>query len=231
MILDISFSKLFLGEEDAVFLFEVVIRTLIMFLVILIGLSLTGKRGVKQLSVFELVVIIGLGSAAGDPMFYKEVGILHAVVVFTTVIVLYKLTTILVAKSPVVEAFIEGKPLKVIEDGQFCLEQLGKNLMGDDEFFIELRLRNVTHLGQVKMAILETSGEMSIFYMADEQVKFGLPIIPDLFKHKQKEITHEAVYSCAFCGNTERISPVAIKICGVCDRKKWVLSINEKRIT
>jgi uncharacterized membrane protein YcaP (DUF421 family) len=46
-------------------------RTGIMFLVIIFGLRLLGKRGVKQLSVFELVVIIGLGSAAGDRCFTK----------------------------------------------------------------------------------------------------------------------------------------------------------------
>ncbi len=231
ILLDISFSEILLGQEEASFLFEVMIRTVIMFLVILTGLSLTGKRGVKQLSVFELVIIIGLGSAAGDPMFYKEVGILQGLVVFIVMITLYKITTLLVAKYPAIEAFVEGKPLKVIEDGQFCIDHFQKDLMGDDEFFSEMRNKNITHLGQVKLAILETSGKMSLFFRADEQVSFGLPILPDLFDHKQKEITHEAVYSCAFCGHTERLQPVEAKICEVCQHKEWVLSINEKRIT
>lgn len=71
-MITIDWSALFLGTEDWSFLTEVALRTFIMFLIIIIGLRFMGKRGVKQLSVVELVVIIGLGSAAGDPMFYKR---------------------------------------------------------------------------------------------------------------------------------------------------------------
>jgi uncharacterized membrane protein YcaP (DUF421 family) len=81
-----SWKELLLGSEEWNFLPEVAIRTLVMFTIILIGLSILGKRGVKQLSVFELVVIIGLGSAAGDPMFYKDVGLIPAIIVFIIII-------------------------------------------------------------------------------------------------------------------------------------------------
>ena len=63
-------EKILLGDEDWYFIPEIMFRTLLMYLVVLIGLRVLGKRGVKQLSIFELVVIISLGSAAGDPMFY-----------------------------------------------------------------------------------------------------------------------------------------------------------------
>ena len=69
-ILTIDWSAILLGSEEWSFLPEVALRTLIMFIIIITGLRFMGKRGVKQLSVVELVVIIGLGSAAGDPMFY-----------------------------------------------------------------------------------------------------------------------------------------------------------------
>lgn len=70
-----------------------------MYLVVLVSLRILGKRGVKQLSIFELVVIVGLGSAAGDPMFYREVGILSAVAVFLVVVIAYKITSYFVNKS------------------------------------------------------------------------------------------------------------------------------------
>ncbi|WP_312083434.1 hypothetical protein [Epilithonimonas hominis] len=63
----LDFKQILLGSEDWNFLLETVLRTSIMFVIIILGLRLLGKRGVKQLSIFELVVIIGLGSAAGDP--------------------------------------------------------------------------------------------------------------------------------------------------------------------
>ena len=73
VILNFDWENLLLGERDWQFLLMVALRTAAMFLVILIGLRMLGKRGVSQLSVFELGVIVGLGSAAGDPMFYKDV--------------------------------------------------------------------------------------------------------------------------------------------------------------
>ncbi|MBP3839941.1 MAG: DUF421 domain-containing protein, partial [Chryseobacterium sp.] len=63
-MLTIDWSAIFLGSEEWSFLPEVALRTLIMFIIIITGLRFMGKRGVKQLSVVELVVIIGLGSAA-----------------------------------------------------------------------------------------------------------------------------------------------------------------------
>lgn len=80
---NVEWKMLLLGEENWSFLLETAFRTLIMFIVILLGLRMLGKRGVKQLSVFELGVIIGLGSAAGDPMFYKDVGLLPGIIVFS----------------------------------------------------------------------------------------------------------------------------------------------------
>lgn len=161
-ILQVSWKELMLGGEEWSFLLETVLRTLIMFTVILISLRLLGKRGVKQLSIFELVVIIGLGSAAGDPMFYKDVGILPALIVFTMVISLYSLITYLIGKSKKFEKLIEGKPVCLIKDGVFSIENFSKEVLGEDEFFAELRMQGVSQLGQIEEAIEESSGNISI---------------------------------------------------------------------
>ncbi|MGI8583969.1 MAG: DUF421 domain-containing protein [Chitinophagaceae bacterium] len=116
-----NWKELMLGGEDWSFLPETVLRSLIMFIVILISLRLLGKRGVKQLSIFELVVIIGLGSAAGDPMFYKDVGILPAIIVFSMVVGLYSLVTYSIGKNKNFEKLIEGKPVCLIKTEYFLL--------------------------------------------------------------------------------------------------------------
>ena len=151
-----NIEQLLLGDEDWNFLLETFFRSIIMFIVLLSGLRLLGKRGVKQLSVFELVVIIGLGSAAGDPMFYKDVGLLPAIIVFAMVIGLYKLVTFLVGKSKNFEHLVEGKPVLLIKDGRFAIENFEKEALAQDEFFAELRMASIKHLGQVELAIIET---------------------------------------------------------------------------
>jgi len=104
-----TWKELLMGGEEWSFLLETVLRTLIMFIVIMISLRILGKRGVKQLSVFELVVIIGLGSAAGDPMFYKDVGILPALAVFTMIVILYTSITYFIGKNKNFEELVEVK--------------------------------------------------------------------------------------------------------------------------
>ncbi|WP_316736976.1 DUF421 domain-containing protein [Pedobacter aquatilis] len=226
-----DFEKMLLGDENWSFIPEIMIRTLIMYLIILFSLRLLGKRGVKQLSIFELVVIISLGSAAGDPMFYKEVGLGSAIFVFAIVVGAYKITAYLVGKSKKVEKIVEGTSTYLIRDGKFSIENFKKEPLAQDEFFSELRQKNITHLGQVKLTIIETSGELSIFYFKDEDVKYGLPILPDDFEKRTEKITEEGYHSCSFCGNTVKVKPTEKLICDKCDKTKWVKSLNEKRVT
>jgi len=210
---------------------EIAIRTIVMFVAILIALAILGKRGVKQLSVFELVIIISLGSAAGDPMFYKEVGILSAFTVFTVVILCYKFTTFLVFKSERIEKLIEGTPICLVRDGKFSITNFKNEPIGYDEFFGEMRQYSVSHLGQIELALIEISGEISLYYHKDEEVQYGLPILPHLYEEQHVQIMKAGIYSCAFCGNTETIEATDKHLCTTCSKDKWVKSINKKRIT
>ena len=224
-----EWNRLLFNDLPANFLYEVIFRSTIMFTVLLLTLKLAGKRGVKQLSIFETVIIIALGSAAGDPMFYEDVGIIPAIIVFMVIIFLYRLVTWLTGKSKKFEEFIEGKTECIIENGKFSIETFKKESLAQDEFFTELRIKSVEHLGQIKNAYMETSGEISIFYYPDENVKFGLPITPSLFKMKNENIPIDGIYSCTFCGNTEK-QKSGDATCKVCQKNEWVAAIKTLRI-
>lgn len=225
-----DWHDLLLGKEHWNFLPEVVLRALIMFVLILISIHLMGKRGIKQLSVFELVVVIGLGSAASDPMLYKEVGIVPAFVIFFIVIGLYRFVTLLIVKNRNFQELVQGKPTYIIENGVFSIENFNKELLVEDEFFADLRMQNVSQLGQVESAIEEISGTISIFYYPDDEVKFGLPIMPDSLEDSSREIKKEGPYACAFCGNTVQLMPATEHECRHCQKNLWVKASNKKRI-
>ncbi len=225
-----DWKQLLLGDEDWDFLIEGAFRTFIMFTIIVISLRLLGKRGVKQLSVFELVVIIGLGSAAGDPMFYKDVGLLPALIVFIMVISLYKLVMYLIGKSKKFEHIVEGSPVCLISEGRFSIDNFKKETLAQDEFFAELRMQGVMHLGQVQLGIIEITGDISLFFYPDDEVKYGLPILPALYDQKIQQIINEQHFACSFCGHTEKLLPVNKHVCPVCKRHEWVEAINKKRI-
>ncbi len=228
---DFDWKGLLLGSEDWSFLPETILRTLIMFIVILTSLRLLGKRGVKQLSVFELVVIIGLGSAAGDPMFYKDVGILPALIVFSIVVSLYSFVTYMIGKNKKFDSLVEGKPVCLIKNGVFSIENFKKETLGEDEFFAELRMQGVSQLGQIEQAIVETSGNISIFYYPDEEVKYGLPVLPDSLESSVQTIADTDHYSCIFCGNTDTLKPAEKNTCPSCEKGQWVKASNRKRIS
>ncbi|RED26629.1 uncharacterized membrane protein YcaP (DUF421 family) [Flavobacterium cutihirudinis] len=225
-----EWNRLFYNDLPANFALEVIFRSTVMFIILLLTLKLAGKRGVKQLSIFETVIIIALGSAAGDPMFYEDVGIIPAAIVFTVIIILYRSVTWLTGKSKKFEEFIEGKTECLINDGKFSIATFKKESLAQDEFFAELRIKSIEHLGQVKHAFIETSGEISVFYYPDEEVKYGLPILPALFNKKNKTISKDGIHACTFCGHTQELQQGNAN-CEICHKDEWVSAIKTFRIT
>ncbi len=221
-------DNIFFGDTGISFTISIILRTFLMFVIILLFLRLLGKRGVKQLSVFELVVILGLGSAAGDPMIYKEVGIVSALVAFAVIVICYKLLTVLVFKYKWIENIVEGKEVYIIKKGKFAIEEFKKESVSKDEFFMELRLQGVFHLGQVEYAILEISGELSVYFFDPQKTKYGLPILPNSLQKTVNVFETGTFYSCTFCGQTVKYQTTNLLTCPQCTRKEWVKASNRK---
>lgn len=218
-----NWQDILFGAEDSIFLVEIAFRTLIMFLLLFAGLRVIGKRAVKQLSIFELLIIIALGSAAGDPMIYKEIGIVYALVVFIIVFLSYWLITKLIEHSEKMETILEGKPYHIIHEGKASKESLKHKELAMDEFFSELRSQHIFHLGQVESAILETTGELSILCYNSADIKAGLPIWPHYLEKKTKKIKHPGVYACTYCGFTRNMNTGESNMCEYCNNNdEWV---------
>ncbi|WPO81562.1 DUF421 domain-containing protein [Chryseobacterium sp. JJR-5R] len=228
--MNLNFEEMFIGDLNFTFAFEIIIRTLIMFSMVLLVLRMAGKKGVRQLSLFEVAIIIALGSAAGDPMFNKDYSILTSVVVFGAIIALYRLITMLASKSEKFERIIEGDPLYVIEDGEFVLVDDISHTFAKDEFFAEMRQASIEHLGQIKTAILETNGNISFYYFPDDEVKYGLPIQPKVYEKKSEQVKAKGIFACTYCGSTEELEPGTSE-CTRCRQKEWVKAINTTRLT
>jgi uncharacterized membrane protein YcaP (DUF421 family) len=206
---------------------EVMLRTLIMFLFLLIMLKFLSKRGVKQLSIFELAILIALGSATGDPMFYHHVPVLHGFLVLIVVIIIYRAITHMTGKSRRMEIFLEGQPVLLLKNGKIEYENYKKVKLPYDKFFAELRLKNVYHLGQVEKVYLETSGEMSIYLKSEKETNPGLPIFPELLANPIENISKEGTYACIYCGNTERIlTTTGQHHCAICKNTRWLKAVN-----
>jgi uncharacterized membrane protein YcaP (DUF421 family) len=225
-----EWQEVFIKDLDGTKALEILVRTLVMFIFVLLLLRASGKKGVRQLSIFEVAIIIALGSAAGDPMFHEEDAIVPSLIVFAAILGFYRLVTWLAAKNEKFESILEGDPVVIIENGEISLNNKGKSTFAKDEFFAEMRAKGIEHMGQVRLGILETNGTVSFFYFTDEDVRPGLPVLPPTHYEECTAIPREGEYSCCYCGNTERLH-TGEHSCKRCEQKRWVKSLTCKRIT
>lgn len=162
----IDWYRMFFGDGDWIFLAEIAIRTSLMYLFALLMVRIMGKRGMAQLTPFEFVIIVALGSAVGDPMFYPDVPLLHGFVVIATVVACQRLLS-LSTRVPRVEEMVAGRPFVVIEDGVVRGDTLDEERFSLEEIHEMLRLAGVARMADVEKAIIEDAGRLSVLMRSD----------------------------------------------------------------
>lgn len=171
--------RMFVGDFSWGFTLEIVLRTVVMYVYTLAVVRALGKRGLGHVSPFELVIIVALGSAVGDPMFYADVPLLHGIIVITVVVALQRALEELTQRSPRVEEVLESQARRLVTAGVVDEEALNAEKLTEVELFAALREREVEHLGQVKLAYLEPSGVITVFKVEDGQPPTGRSVLPD----------------------------------------------------
>jgi uncharacterized membrane protein YcaP (DUF421 family) len=219
-----DWQRMLFGDEPPWFLAEIVLRTLIVYIYALLLLRWLGSRTVGQLSTIEFLLVIALGSAVGDAMFYPDVPLLHALLVITLVICANKGLDVLIARFKTAERAIDGIPEEVIHNGVFCAGFLKSTSMGPSEIFQELRERGIEHLGQVAHAYIEADGAITVFRAPDPSP--GLRIVPPWeIEHPprlraQDAALHVGPLACLHCGYVQHALPAAGK-CPHCGHEEW----------
>ena len=218
-------------EAPPLFLAEVALRAVVMYLLILGALRISGRRGVRQLSLFELTIILGLGSAAGDAMLYHDTPLLHALVVFAVVMGLYVLFNRLTEKLPRFGDWLEGVPVRLVLDGCLDYQALLKERLTQKELFGELRQFQVEHLGQVRRAYMEATGQVSVFFYEPADTRPGLCIWPEALENATPGIAAPGDYACTTCGYVATWPPAAHQPCPVCGGACWVGASTAQRVS
>jgi uncharacterized membrane protein YcaP (DUF421 family) len=227
--MDYSFDvqRIFLGEAPPYFLLEIVLRTGLLYLYTLLLLRLLGKRGVRQLTFFEFAIILALGSAVGDPMFYEDVPLLHGALVVTVIVLVQRAIVVITERNKRLEVLFESSPRRLIKDGVLDLKALRQEKLSKDEVFSRLRENGLTQLGEVDRAYLEPSGNISVWRRTQKDVA-GLTLMPDedpdypSVYEASREVTTTQLYACQHCGTTRELSAPGILPKCICGSKRWV---------
>lgn len=231
-VVPFDWPRILISDELPIgFLGEIAFRSLVMYVLILITLRIMGKRGIRQLSMFEFSIILALGSAAGDPMFYHDVPITHALVVFTVIILLYVFFNYLTEQQEQVEKWLEGAAICIVEEGEINLTSFKKQKLTYRELFGEIRQYQVEHLGQVKKVYLEATGELSVYFFEETAVKPGLPIFPEVLAQASTQIETAGEYACKSCGQVQQLPSGTNFPCSKCQHELWLKACTAKRIT
>lgn len=218
-------QRMLLDKFPLDFLGEVALRCLFTFLLVFIFLKMTGRRGVRQMSLFEVVVILTLGSAAGDVALYEDVPLLPVFTVFICIMLFYRFATLLMDRSERMQRWMEGQPLVIAREGLFDWDIMQRENITHDEFFMELRQKGVEHLGQVRLAILETNGAISVFFYDRQGTRPGLPVLPDSCASRLKVATERGDYACSRCSLVRRLERGQSNRCSRCGNQHWVAAL------
>lgn len=149
-------------------MFIALFRTVVLYLLIILGIRLMGKRQVGELEPSELVFTLLIADLAAVPMQDFGIPLLTGVIPIITLLCVTLLISILTVRSIKLRAILCGVPSIVVKDGKVCQEEMRKNRFTLDELSEELRGQGVTDIQTVKYAILETNGQLSVLLKAAE---------------------------------------------------------------
>lgn len=145
------------------------IRTIVLYLLVLIVMRLMGKREIGQLQPFELVISIMIADLASIPMSDVGVPIFNGIIPILGLLVMHLLISFCNLKSIKFRGVICGKPSILIYRGKIDEKVMKKERYTINELQERLRGKDVFNIGDVEYAILETSGEINVILKPEKR--------------------------------------------------------------
>lgn len=141
---------------------EKILRSLIIYVFLLIMFRLLGKRQVGQLTSFDLIVLLILSNVLQNAMIGPDNSVTGGLIGATTVLTVNWLVSRIAFLNRGFEKAIEGVPTLLVHDGQIIEANMKKERLSREDLLSNLRSQGVFDLGEVRACVLETSGKLSV---------------------------------------------------------------------
>ncbi len=141
---------------------SIVARTLIVYVALVVGLRLAGKRELGQMTPFDLVVILLIANAVQNAMVGPDTSVTGGLIAAGVLVTVNYGVALARERLPWLRRAVEGTPTLLINDGQFVHEHLLREGLNEDEVLMAIREHGVAEVKGVRMAVLETDGSISI---------------------------------------------------------------------
>ncbi len=145
------------------------IRTIILYIVIMLSLKAMGKRQIGQLQPFELVVILVISEMASIAMESINVPILSSIIPIITLTVLQITIALLSLKSEKMRRTFCGTPSIVVKNGEIMETEMRFQRMNVNDLLEQIRAKGYFDLAEIEYAIMETNGQLSVMPRADKR--------------------------------------------------------------
>ncbi len=143
-------------------LLDILLRTVAVYLVILVGLRLAGKREIGQLTVFDLVVLLLIANAVQNAMVGPDTSLAGGLLAAAVLLVINMLIARLGFRAPRLRRWLQGTPTLLVLHGETIQEHLRREGIDEEILMAALREHGVSDLSAVEMAVLETDGSISV---------------------------------------------------------------------
>ena len=166
-------QKIRLGD----FMLIVFFRAIILYVIVFLVIRLMGKKELSKVQPFEFAIIILISELASAPMSSRGISIFDGIIPIVTLLITYIIFTWFVRSSNKVEEVDCGKVVVIIQDGKIVEKEFSKLQYTIPDLMSQLREKDVFKIQDVKCAMVENNGNISVVKYSDQMANVPLNII------------------------------------------------------
>ena len=152
-------------------LINIALRTTVVYLVLLVGLRMAGKREIGQMTVFDLIVLLLIANAVQNAMVGPDSSLTGGILAAAVLLVLNAVLSWLLQQYPRLRKLVEGSPTLLILHGQLLNDKMRREGIDIETLETALREHGISDRKDVEMAVLEIDGTISVVPAGDHTLR------------------------------------------------------------
>lgn len=142
---------------------DMVVRAAAMYLVLILIFRISGKRSLAQITTFDFVLLLVIGEATQQALLGNDFSITNASIVIVTLVSIDIGISLVQRQFPTLGPWLDDAPLLLVEDGRVLRHRIRKSRISEEDILQAARTSaNLEAMDQIKYAVLERTGEISI---------------------------------------------------------------------
>lgn len=217
--------RIIFGDVNWEFYLEVIVRSIIIYLILIVSMRLIGQRMASQLSRIEMAAMVSLAAAIGVPLQTAERGLLPAMVIAIVVVCIARIVSFYSARNEKFENLSQDRLNILVEDSVLNIQLMMKTRITRELLFAQLRSEGITNLGAVKRVYFEANGTFSLIRNTDQLP--GFCILPDWDQEFIQELEKVEEKFCVHCGKNKEPDEKNLE-CQNCGQEDYLKGVYDK---